>query len=32
MKEQTNKMDKKLKDLNSMNTGFAELVGELFKN
>lgn len=32
MKAQTNKMDKQLKDLNSLNTGLAEFVAALFKN
>ena len=32
MKAQTNKMDKELKNLNSLNTALAEFVAVLFKN
>lgn len=32
MKAQTNKMDKELKNLNSLNTSLAEFVAVLFKN
>jgi hypothetical protein len=32
MKDKTNQMDKKLKELNFLNTGLAEFVAMLFKN